>query len=150
MNGVIDMMNLIEILDWFKEIDPMYILYWFEGVTILFALTFLFYLAVIHLRDMKEADTIKDLHWTGQGLGYSFLYLGLIMDAVLNVVGLSVCMLEYPKEFLCTARVIRHKFSNQSTSQFTAIRWLSDMRHKQALWWCSKWLTPVDTRHCEK
>ena len=138
MNGVIDMMNLIEILDWFKEIDPMYILYWFVGVTSLFSLTFLFYLAVIQLRDMKENDTIKDLHWTGQGLGYSFLYLGLIMDAVLNVVGLSVCMWEFPREFLCTARVIRHKYEG------------TGWRHDQALWWCSKWLTPVDKRHCEK
>lgn len=138
MNGVIGMMNLVGIWNWFKSIDPMYILYWFVGVSVLFILTFLFYLAVIQLRDMKERDTIKDLHWTGRGLGYSFLYVGLVMDAALNVVGLTVTLWELPREFLCTARIIRHKYHS------------THWRQDQAYWWCSKWLTPVDKRHCEK
>jgi len=152
-NGVIEMMNLIEIWNLLQNSGVDYALVglaWLTATVILFSLTFLFYLAVIHLRDMQENDTIKDLHWTGRGLGYAFLYIGLVMDAVLNWVGLTVTLMEIPKEFLCTARVIRHKYSDPSTSKFAFVRWLSDKRHEQALWWCAKWLTPVDKRHCEK
>jgi len=114
---------------------------WWAGITLaLWALVFLLFLAVMKLREMRREDTFKDLHWSGQAVGWVIAVIGYIGDALLNYIGLSVMFLEAPDfigEPLCTQRVIRHKYHS------------TGWRRERALWCCSKWLSPVDKTHCD-
>lgn len=115
----------------------LFIAYKWAAITLfLLVATFTLYLAVIKLRDMQEAGTLDDLHWSAKGIAYLILYTGYFCDAMLNWIGLTISMLEWPQEILCTERVRRLKVSG------------TGWRRVQAIWWCSGWLTPVDTRHC--
>lgn len=112
------------------------ILSWVVISALLFISTFIFYLAVLKLRDAFLRGTLSKVHFTVRWSGYLILSVGLTLDALLNWFFLSVTFLEFPREILSTARVARHK---QST-----FGW----RHAQAIWWCHNWLTPFDTDHC--
>ena len=107
------------------------------GVSLtLFISTFLFFVALMKMREVQ--DHIFLLHWSVRWTCYLILFVGLILDTLLNWIVLTVAFLEIPHEFLSTSRVIRHKYHST--------HWRQDM----ALWFCQHWLTPFDSRHCEK
>jgi hypothetical protein len=114
------------------------ILAWIGISIALFIITFLFYLAVINLRDAHQAGMMKQVHFSVYWAGYSILIVGLIFDTMLNWVFLTITFLELPREFLATNRVVRHKYNSRG--------W----RHSQAKWWCKNWLAPFDSGHCDR
>lgn len=105
---------------------------------VLFVLTFIFYLAITNLRDVEKSGALNKVNWSVRWTCYAILFMGLILDALLNWVFLTVTYLEFPREYLSTARVVRHKYHSRG--------W----RHSQSLWWCRNWLSPFDMRHCDK
>lgn len=113
------------------------ILLWAAASFSLFLFTFIFYLAVITLHTAEQSGQLKNTHVLVHKTAYFILFVGLILDTLLNWVFLSVTFMEFPRELLSTARVKRHKLAARG--------W----RYKQANWWCKNWLTPFDFRHCD-
>lgn len=111
---------------------------WLGISLVLFVNTFIFYLAVMKLRDAQKSGQLESVHGAVLSLGYTILFIGLVFDTLLNWVLLTITFLELPKEFLCTTRIVRLKFRGES--------W----RKTQAFWWCKNWLTPFDILHCER
>jgi hypothetical protein len=114
----------------------LYVLIWVAISLTLFISTFVFFVALMKMREIQ--NEIFRLHWSVRWCCFFLLFIGLILDTLLNWIVLSVAFAELPREFLSTARVIRHKY--EST------HWRKDM----ALWFCKNWLVPFDIRHCEK
>jgi hypothetical protein len=113
-----------------------YFLTWLGISVTLFISTFLFFVAIMKMREMQ--DTINQLHWSVRWVCYLLLAIGLVLDTALNWILLTVAFYEIPQEFLSTSRVIRHKFHS------------GGFRNQIALWFCKNWLTPFDSRHCEE
>ena len=108
-----------------------YLLYAF----LLMNFTWVWYLAIMHLREAKDAGTLTGfIRW----LGYANLFVGLILDALVNALPVSVIMLELPHEWLTTARLSRH------------IKDGGGWRRAVALWLCRNLLSTFDStkRHC--
>lgn len=120
-------------------ITPLLVVFIWAGIsTVLFIATFIFYLAIIKLQEANDSGLLDCVHATVRWIAYTILIIGLILDTLLNWVFLSVTFLEFPRELLCTTRVVRHKFHGEG--------W----RHAQSLWWCRNWLSPFDVGHCDK
>ena len=101
----------------------------------LFISTFIFYLAVLKLRDSK--DKIWRAHWLVRWISFAILFVGLVLDTLLNWVVMTVLFYEFPQEFLTTTRVVRHKHNSEG------------FRKIQSDWWCAHWLVPFDSAHCD-
>ena len=112
------------------------IIYWSLISVALFMSTFVCYVAIMKMREIRYE--IYKLHWSVRWVCFFILFVGLILDTLLNWVLLTVAFLEPPQEFLSTARVVRHKYES------------TGWRQKQAIWWCKNFLTPFDKSHCEK
>lgn len=139
MNGVIDMMNLLEIWNWLSDTGVSWALIglvWLSISITLFVSTFVFYVAIMKMREVQ--DEIYRLHGSVRWVCYLILFIGLVLDVLLNWIVLTVTFMEFPREFLSTARVIRHKYYS------------THWRQDKALWFCKHWLTPFDKSHCEK
>lgn len=116
-------------------------LWWCGIALVLWAVTFVLFLAVMKLREMQREGTLSDLHWTARGIAYVVVLLGLVLDVLLNYIVLTVVFLEPPDfigEPLSSQRVKRHKIHG------------SGWRRERALALCRRWLTPVDPTHCEE
>lgn len=115
---------------------------WWGGIALaLWVVTFLLFLAVMKLREMQREGTLADLHWFARSIAYALVLLGLVLDALLNFIVLSVVFLEPPDfigEPLSSQRVKRHKIHG------------TGWRRERALALCRRWLTPVDKTHCEE
>ncbi|MDE2259631.1 MAG: hypothetical protein KGK17_04820 [Betaproteobacteria bacterium] len=98
-------------------------------------LCWIYFLAIMHLRDAKDAGRITK---AVMPLGYFNLLIGLILDVAVNVLVMSVLLLEFPHELLTTARLNRHIKSG------------SGWRKAIALWFCHNMLSTFDStqRHC--
>lgn len=103
----------------------------------LFYLTAVFYTSVMHFKQVRDNGTLDTLHWSVKLIGYATLYIGLVLDTLLNVVVMTLVFVELPKEVLTTSRIRRHKFGAQG--------W----RKRVALFFCRNYLTPFDAKHCE-
>jgi len=114
----------------------LWVIIWLLTSVSLFIGTFALYVAIMKMREIK--DEIYKLHWSVRWVCYFILFVGLILDVALNWILLTVAFYELPREFLTTARVVRHKHYSQG------------FRKIQADWWCYHWLTPFDSKHCEK
>lgn len=113
-----------------------YFLIWLGAAVGLFVLTFVCFVAIMKMREVR--DEIFRLHWSVRWICYGILFTGLILDTLLNWIVLTVAFLELPREFLSTSRVIRHKYHS------------THWRQDQAYWWCKNFLQPFDVKHCEK
>ena len=89
------------------------------------------------LRKAQVSGFLTHVHISVRWTCYAIVFVGLVLDTLLNWFFLSVTYLELPHEFLATRRVVRHKYHSRG--------W----RHLQSLWWCKNWLAPFDARHCE-
>ena len=68
-------------------------------------LLWILYLAVMNLKRARDAGKLSKVAAT---LGYPILFAGYLLDFMVNVVVLSVVLLEVPKETTVTARLRRH------------------------------------------
>ena len=64
-----------------------------------------FYLAVMNLKRVRDLGL---LHKSAFVLGYPILIIGYILDAVLNVVVMTVILVEWPQETTISERLKRH------------------------------------------
>jgi hypothetical protein len=79
----------------------MYMLLGFASFYVLWIL----YLAVMNLQRARDAGTITRPAYY---LGLPLLYLGLLVDFLVNVFPVTVLFLELPRELLVTARLTRY------------------------------------------
>ncbi len=101
----------------------------FAGMYLLWVL----YLAVMNLCKARDAGRLSK---TAYILGYPLLLAGLFTDFLMNMTVMTVVMMEFPKEWLVTPRVIRHKFHG------------TGYRKKIAEWLCKNLLDPFDPSGC--
>lgn len=92
------------------------------------------YLSVMHLDSARRRGKLTP---AAKVLGYPWLAVGLVVDALFNIVVGSLIFLEPPREFLFTARVSRLNDGE-------------DWRGKLARWFCTQLLDPFDPdgKHC--
>lgn len=100
---------------------------WLLGVV-----TWLFYLAIMHLLKVRE-----QLHPVAKAHAYLLLAVGLVFDVVLNVVVATVVFLDPPRELLLTSRLKRYRRPRQRS-------W----RRSVAAWICEHLLNQFDSGHC--
>jgi len=126
-----------------------YLLYAF----LIFWLTAVFYTSVMHFKLIKdkEPEVWADMHWSSKGIGYLTLWVGLVLDLLLNVLVMTVVFVELPKELLTTGCVRRNKFNPSDKLLFGLItsKLMQAYRYKLALAFCQNYLTPFDREHCE-
>lgn len=93
----------------------------------------LFYLAVMNLQRARDNGTLTGAAYA---LGLPILYVGLVLDCLVNVVVLTILFLEIPEEALVTARLSRH------------IEGSAGYRQKLASWFCTNLLDAFDPSGC--
>lgn len=98
-------------------------------VPLLLWLLWLFYLAVMSLYRAHQAGTLS---LAAQLLGYPILIVGVLLDALVNILVLSVVFFERPYEWLVTKRLTRHG------------KYGAGWRRSVANWICSHLLNPFD------
>ena len=101
------------------------------GSYVLILVTWLFYVAIMHLKMVKD-----DLHPVAKVNGYILLGIGLPLDVLLNAVVGTIVFLDPPREWLFTARLQRYKRET--------IGW----RSSTAWWMCEHLLNQFDEGHC--
>lgn len=70
-----------------------------------FYITWIFYLAVMNLKRARDAGSITKVAYR---FGLPLLYIGLLIDLLVNVIFVTILFLEIPKECLITQRLKRH------------------------------------------
>lgn len=99
--------------------------------------TALAYVSVMHFKLIKDNPAKWEaLHWSTKALGYQMLWLGLVFDMLLNVLVMTVILLELPKEVLTTQRIQR--WYSQPNGGY---------RHRVALFFGRNYLNPFDAGH---
>jgi len=101
------------------------------GFVYLMGITWLFYLAIMMLKQHEKSLTLP-----AKVFGYPMLAIGLVLDTAFNWICGTVFFLEFPREFLFTAR---------------CDRWLTSpmWRGSVARWFCRNFLDPFDGgKHC--
>jgi len=92
-------------------------------------LLWLLYLAVMNLQRARDAGTLSKV---ALYLGLPLLYFGLLVDFLVNVLVMTVVLLEIPREWLVTSRLKRHKATG------------SGWRHAIAVWFGENLLDAFD------
>lgn len=111
----------------------MNILYFLQGLYLLFFGTWLFYVAFMHLKKYKTIlQKIKFLYY---GL-IPFYVLALLMDVLFDKIIGTIYFRELPREWLFTARCQRHMKG-------------SGTQLKRATFVCTYLLNPFDEGHCD-
>lgn len=64
-----------------------------------------FYPAVMNLKRVRDSTGLPKGAYI---LGYPILLIGLVLDAVINIVFMTIIMLELPRELTVTSRLKRH------------------------------------------
>lgn len=95
----------------------------------------LFYLAVMNLKRAKDNGTISK---TALYLGYPILFIGLLIDLVINVLVMTILFISLPQELSVTTRLSRHLQEG-------------GWRGNLAFWFCSNLLDTFDPsgKHCK-
>jgi len=96
-------------------------------------MTWLFFLAIMSLKHARDAGKLTK---TASNLAWPILIIGYPLDFLFNIAS-SFIFLEFPQEWLFTARVSRHIKGNG---------WRAALAH----WICSNLLNPFDEGHCGK
>ena len=111
----------------------MKILYLIIGLYLLFGITWISYLAVMHLKHNKDKITTTIKVATAP-----ILSLLILIYIATNLILGSILFLEWPKTLQFTSRCQRHIKNNDGS-------W----RYKQAIWWCVNFLDPFEEGgHC--
>jgi len=107
----------------------MMILYGFLSIYILW----LFFLAVMNLQGARDSGKLTGAAYC---IGLPLLYLGLVIDFLVNVFPVTVLFLELPREGTVTSRLSRHIHDSDG--------W----RKTLATWFCKNLLDPFDPSGC--
>lgn len=70
---------------------------------------YVFYAAVMNIKRVRNAGKLTTF---GKVLGYPTLLIGLVLDLLVNVLVMSVVLLEPPRELTVTSRLKRHQKSS--------------------------------------
>lgn len=66
---------------------------------------YVFYAAVMNIKRVRDMGKLNTM---GKVLGYPTLFIGLILDAIVNIFVMTILFLEIPKELTVTSRLKRH------------------------------------------
>jgi len=104
------------------------------GGIYLFVVTWVLYLAVMNLRRNRDKLTPA-----AKVIAYPVAFIGVLVDAVFNIILGTLFFLELPKEWLFTHRLERH------------IKESLGYRKRFARWFCVNLLDPFDPDgvHCD-
>lgn len=69
---------------------------------------YVFYCAVMNIKRVRDAGKLTTL---GTVFGYPTLAIGLVLDLAVNVLVMSIVLLEIPREWTVTSRLKRHQAS---------------------------------------
>jgi len=94
-------------------------------------LTWIFYLAAYHLIPLRD-----QLHPVAKAHAYVIVGIGLVLDAILNIVVATIAFGDLPREWLLTTRLKRYKAGR--------LGW----RRVVAYWVCEHLLNQFDEGHC--
>lgn len=83
-----------------------------------FYLLWILYLAVMNLKRIKDAGLISPL---ALALGYPVLFVGYLLDVLVNITVLTLVLLEFPKELTVTARLKRHNRTSTGWRKSVAV-----------------------------
>lgn len=109
------------------------------GAALLFWITFVFYAAVIMFRSIRDSGVLETLSPSVQWNMKVALFIGLIMDWLLDWFVLTPYYWEWPQEILSTFRVKRWYWSE------------ADTRNKRkSIWFAKNYLLPIDPHHMDK
>jgi hypothetical protein len=95
-------------------------------------LLYVFYAAVMAFKRARDAGQMA---WPMKVFGYPALFVGLLLDAAVNVTVCTVLFLELPREWLVTARLSRHILGD-------------GWRAVVAVWICENLLDELDPSGC--
>ena len=100
----------------------------------LFAVTWVFYLAIMNIKRNQDKLTIY-----AKILAYPTVVIGYLFDITLNLTVGCVLFLELPRELVLSERLSRHKTNS------------SGWRLRRASWICANLLDPFDPsgNHCK-
>ncbi len=112
---------------------------WTALFILVFFLTFVFYAAVIKFRSIRDSGLLSTLSPSVQNLMYAALYLGEVLDLILDWLFLSIYYWELPKEILSTSRVKRWYWSEEDTRN-----------KRKSIWFAKNFLLPIDPHHMDK
>ena len=110
--------------------------FWF---VVCFITTFAFYAAVIKFREMRDDGVLETLSPSVTYCIKIILYVGLLLDAILNIIFLTVYYWELPREVLSTFRVKRWYWSEEDTRN-----------KRRSQWFAKNFLLPIDKSHMDK
>jgi len=77
--------------------------------------TFLLYVSIVKLQDLKDLGKLTWKHWA---FGIPLVIVGVILDVILNVVLGGILFREFPREWLFTARLDRHGRNGSKLAQY--------------------------------
>lgn len=69
---------------------------------------FVFYAAVMNIKRVRDMGKLTKL---GMAFGYPTLFIGLVLDLLVNTFVMTVILLELPREMTVTSRLKRHQAS---------------------------------------
>jgi hypothetical protein len=95
--------------------------------------TLTMYWAIMNFVRARDAGTLPPI---ALRIGYPLLLIGYLMDFLVNVLVVSVILLEVPREWLVTARLSRH------------IKTESGWRKSVSTWVCKNLLDWADPKGC--
>lgn len=119
-------------MDW---LSPILSSVQYAGWTIpAFYITWGWYLSIMHLKTARDHGKLTK---AAKVIAYPWLAVGLLVDALFNIVVGSIVFAERPREFLFTTRVSRLNDG-------------SGWRGKLSRWFCKELLDPFDPagKHC--
>lgn len=103
-----------------------------------FFLTFVFYAAIIKFREIRDSGLLATLSPSVRVIMKAALFLGLLLDALLNFVFLTIYYWEWPRELLSTFRVKRWYWSAEDTRN-----------RRKSIWLAKNFLLPIDPNHLD-
>lgn len=114
-------------------------LFWLLMSWLLLNLTWAYFTAIMRLRQLRDAGRIRfkdnPALWC---FAWPNLIVGLVLDVLVNIVVATPVMMELPKEFLTTARLIRWNHSTRTD-------WWTRNVRKRFVKLGQRLLDPVDT-----
>lgn len=77
---------------------------------------YVFYAAVMNIKRVRDIGKLTKL---GMAFGYPTLVVGLVLDLLVNVLVMTIIMIELPRELTVTSRLKRH--NRESTGYRLAV-----------------------------
>lgn len=84
-----------------------YLIATLTGLGLTYAL-YVFYSAVMNIKRVRDMGKLTAF---GKVLGYPTLFIGLVLDLLVNVLVMSIILFEFPRELTVTSRLKRHQAS---------------------------------------